>query len=35
MGVPHAVGRSVTRPPLQALRGYFAGVTAVAAFNAS
>ena len=34
MGVPHAVGRTVTERTLQALRGYFTGVTAVAAFNA-
>ena len=34
MGVPHAVGRTITQRTLQALRGYFTGVTAVAAFNA-
>ena len=34
MGVPHAVGRTITERTLQALRGYFTGVTAVAAFNA-
>src|SRR4051794_18951963 len=34
MGVPHAVGRTITQRSLQALRGYFTGVTAVAAFNA-
>ena len=34
MGVPQAVGRTVTERTLQALRGYFTGVTAVAAFNA-
>ena len=34
MGVPHAVGRTITGRTLQALRGYFTGVTAVAAFNA-
>ena len=34
MGVPHAVGRTITDRTLQALRGYFTGVTAVAAFNA-
>jgi predicted PurR-regulated permease PerM len=33
MGVPHAVGHTVSGRTLQALRGYFAGVTAVAAFN--
>jgi predicted PurR-regulated permease PerM len=34
MGVPASVGHTVTGRTLQALRGYFAGVTAVAAFNA-
>jgi predicted PurR-regulated permease PerM len=34
MGVPHDVGRAITSRMLQALRGYFTGVTAVAAFNA-
>ena len=34
MGVPRAVGRTITQNTLQALRGYFTGVTAVAAFNA-
>ena len=34
MGVPQAVGRTITGRTLQALRGYFTGVTAVAAFNA-
>jgi predicted PurR-regulated permease PerM len=34
MGVPHAVGRTITRRTLQSLRGYFVGVTAVAVFNA-
>jgi putative heme transporter len=34
MGVPHAVGRTITQNTLKALRGYFTGVTAVAAFNA-
>jgi putative heme transporter len=34
MGVPHDVGRAITGRTLQALRGYFTGVTAVAAFNA-
>jgi predicted PurR-regulated permease PerM len=34
MGVPASVGRAITGRTLQALRGYFAGVTAVAAFNA-
>ena len=34
MGVPHAVGRTITQSTLKALRGYFTGVTAVAAFNA-
>ena len=34
MGVPRAVGRTISQRTLQALRGYFTGVTAVAAFNA-
>jgi predicted PurR-regulated permease PerM len=34
MGLPPAVGRTVGARTLQALRGYFAGVTAVALFNA-
>jgi len=34
MGVPHDVGRMITGRTLQSLRGYFTGVTAVAAFNA-
>jgi predicted PurR-regulated permease PerM len=34
MGVPQPVARTVSRRTLQALRGYFTGVTAVAAFNA-
>jgi predicted PurR-regulated permease PerM len=34
MGIPPAVAASVTQRTLQSLRGYFAGVTAVAAFNA-
>jgi predicted PurR-regulated permease PerM len=34
MGVPSAVGHTITGRTLQALRGYFTGVTAVAAFNA-
>ncbi len=34
MGVPRAVGHTITQNTLQALRGYFTGVTAVAAFNA-
>jgi putative heme transporter len=34
MGVPAAVGHTVVGRTLQALRGYFTGVTAVAAFNA-
>src|SRR4051812_19238537 len=33
LGLPPAVGRIVTGRSLQALRGYFAGVTVVAAFN--
>jgi putative heme transporter len=34
MGVPEALGRTITARMLQSLRGYFVGVTAVAAFNA-
>jgi predicted PurR-regulated permease PerM len=34
MGIPPSVARIVTGRTLQSLRGYFAGVTAVAAFNA-
>ena len=34
MGVPPSVAHAVTGRTLQSLRGYFAGVTAVAAFNA-
>src|SRR3954470_13383192 len=34
MGVPRPVAQTITRRTLQALRGYFAGVTAVAVFNA-
>ena len=34
MGVPPAVGRTITGRVLGSLRGYFVGVTAVAAFNA-
>jgi putative heme transporter len=34
MGVPSSVARTVTGRTLGALRGYFAGVTVVAAFNA-
>ncbi len=34
MGVPRAVGHTISQRTLQALRGYFTGVTAVAAFNA-
>jgi predicted PurR-regulated permease PerM len=34
MGVPRDVARVITGRTLQALRGYFTGVTAVAAFNA-
>jgi putative heme transporter len=34
MGVPAAVGHTIVGRTLQALRGYFTGVTAVAAFNA-
>ena len=35
MGVPHSVAHAITGRTLQALRGYFAGVTAVAMFNAT
>ena len=34
MGVPPAVGRTISERVLRSLRGYFVGVTAVAAFNA-
>jgi predicted PurR-regulated permease PerM len=34
MGVPPAVGRTIGERTIQALRGYFTGVTIVAAFNA-
>jgi putative heme transporter len=34
MGIPASIARMVTGRTLQALRGYFGGVTAVAAFNA-
>src|SRR5215217_9266993 len=34
MGVPRSVAHAVTGRTLQSLRGYFAGVTAVAVFNA-
>jgi predicted PurR-regulated permease PerM len=34
MGVPASVARTVTGRTIRALQGYFAGVTAVAAFNA-
>jgi predicted PurR-regulated permease PerM len=34
MGVPEALGRTITARMLQSLRGYFVGVTAVAGFNA-
>jgi len=34
MGLPSSVASMITRRTLQALRGYFAGVTAVAVFNA-
>ena len=34
IGVPPAVGRTISTRVLGSLRGYFAGVTAVAAFNA-
>jgi predicted PurR-regulated permease PerM len=33
-GIPPAVARVITRETLRALRGYFGGVTAIAAFNA-
>jgi len=35
MGVPQSVAHAVTGRTLQSLRGYFAGVTAVAVFNAT
>jgi predicted PurR-regulated permease PerM len=34
MGVPHSVAHAIAGRTLQALRGYFAGVTAIALFNA-
>jgi putative heme transporter len=34
MGVPHEISHVITGRTLQSLRGYFVGVTAVAAFNA-
>jgi predicted PurR-regulated permease PerM len=34
MGIPAPVARSITQRTIQSLRGYFAGVTAVALFNA-
>jgi predicted PurR-regulated permease PerM len=34
MGIPQPVARTITQRTIQSLRGYFAGVTAVAAFNA-
>jgi putative heme transporter len=34
MGLPQPVARTITQRTIQSLRGYFAGVTAVAAFNA-
>ena len=34
MGVPPELGHTITARMLQSLRGYFVGVTAVAAFNA-
>jgi predicted PurR-regulated permease PerM len=34
MGVPPALGHTITARTLQSLRGYFVGVTAVAVFNA-
>jgi predicted PurR-regulated permease PerM len=34
MGLPQSVARAITHRTLQALRGYFAGVTAIALFNA-
>jgi predicted PurR-regulated permease PerM len=33
MGVPHALARTISRRTLESLRGYFLGVTLVAAFN--
>ena len=33
MGIPESIARTVTERTLQSLRGYFAGVTVVAAFN--
>jgi putative heme transporter len=33
MGVPHPVARTISKRTLQSLRGYFLGVTVVAAFN--
>jgi predicted PurR-regulated permease PerM len=33
MGVPYAIGHTITGRMLQSLRGYFVGVTAVAVFN--
>ena len=35
MGVPRDVGRVITQRVLQSLRGYFLGVTIIAAFNAA
>jgi predicted PurR-regulated permease PerM len=35
MGVPHDIGHAIATRTLQSLRGYFAGVTAVAVFNAA
>ena len=34
MGLPSSIARSITHRTIQSLRGYFVGVTAVAAFNA-
>jgi putative heme transporter len=34
MGIPAPVARTITQRTIQSLRGYFAGVTVVAAFNA-
>ena len=34
MGIPAPVARTITQRTIESLRGYFAGVTAVAAFNA-
>jgi predicted PurR-regulated permease PerM len=34
MGLPQPVARTITQRTIQSLRGYFAGVSAVAAFNA-